>query len=80
MSSSEHMFRHYNQKLQQPEPCCPFCNRGFDAGADVKDLVNEVSCATAFLTAVSKTSTCVHHVTYCYAVMLCGKIAKILNV
>jgi len=42
------MFRHYIQKLQQPEPCCPLCHRGFDIDADVKELVNEVSCATTF--------------------------------
>jgi hypothetical protein len=74
------MFQHYIQKLQQAEPCWPLCHRGFDAGADRKDLVNEVSCAAAFLTAVSNASICVHHVTYYYALLLCGKIAKILSV
>ncbi|GFG30387.1 hypothetical protein Cfor_05842, partial [Coptotermes formosanus] len=43
LSSSEYMFRHYIQKLQQPEPCCPLCHRGFDVDADVKELVNELN-------------------------------------
>ena len=74
------MFRHYIQKLQQPEPCCPLCHRGFDVDADVNELVNEVSCAITFFTAVSNTSICVHHLTCCYAVTIRGKIAEILNV
>lgn len=43
LSSSEYMFRRYIQKLQQPEPCCPLCHRGFDVEADVKELVNELN-------------------------------------
>ncbi|XP_069688803.1 DNA repair protein RAD50 isoform X2 [Periplaneta americana] len=43
LSSSEYMFRRYIQKLQQPEPCCPLCHRGFDLEADVKELISELN-------------------------------------
>lgn len=43
LSSSDCMFRHYIQKLQQPEPCCPLCHRGFDVDADVRELINELN-------------------------------------
>ncbi|PNF31007.1 hypothetical protein B7P43_G02060 [Cryptotermes secundus] len=43
LSSSEYLFRRYVQKLQQPQPCCPLCHRGFDLEADVRELVNELN-------------------------------------
>lgn len=42
LSSSEYMFRRYIEKLQQPQPCCPLCHRGFDLEDDARELVNEV--------------------------------------
>jgi hypothetical protein len=53
------MFRRYIQKLQQPQPCCPLCHRGFDLDADVRELVNEVRCC--ILNLRFKLFICVHH-------------------
>ncbi|KAJ9585795.1 hypothetical protein L9F63_002432 [Diploptera punctata] len=42
LSSSEYMFKSYIQKLQQPNPCCPLCHRGFDLISDAQELNTEI--------------------------------------
>ncbi|PSN52933.1 hypothetical protein C0J52_03635 [Blattella germanica] len=43
LSSSEYMFKGYIQKLQNQNPCCPLCHRGFDLASDVQELVRELN-------------------------------------
>nr|CAD7452813.1 unnamed protein product [Timema tahoe] len=43
LSSSELMYRHYIEKMQQSEPCCPLCHRGFDSRSSVTELITELN-------------------------------------
>ncbi|KAF6215060.1 hypothetical protein GE061_009809 [Apolygus lucorum] len=43
LSSSEHFYRRYVQKLKKDEPCCPLCKRDFAAEEEVNKLISELS-------------------------------------
>ncbi|XP_063223509.1 DNA repair protein RAD50-like [Bacillus rossius redtenbacheri] len=43
LSSSEAMYRHYIDKMQQNKPCCPLCHRGFQEQASVEELIGELT-------------------------------------
>lgn len=42
LASTEYMFNRYIDKLNESQPCCPLCKRGFESEYSVSGLVNDL--------------------------------------
>ncbi|KAL1464118.1 hypothetical protein WDU94_003793 [Cyamophila willieti] len=43
MTSTEYLYRRYIVKLEEPKPCCPICERGFEPDYSLDGLVHKLS-------------------------------------
>ncbi|XP_066998593.2 DNA repair protein RAD50 [Anabrus simplex] len=43
LTSQEHLFRRYVQKLQEQDPCCPLCHRNFNNTDEAAELISELN-------------------------------------